>query len=212
MELGVNWYLTENDDKNDGKIITYLDKNKKRDIHLCSCDEDLAGILGPIARKGKSNKTVKMIKKDKNILHNAAFYDKHIDNDVSRKDWFKESLDKLEGCDIIFADPDNGISEDESDKHITRAEIGQYYKRGQSVIVYYHVDRKKKGERLESFRRFQKDLPCVKAYWLRFHRGTARDYWIFAHPKHEDIIAGKIEGFKKLEWCNKKYGHFTLEA
>ena len=29
VKIGVNWYLTENDDSNDGKFTTYLDNDKE---------------------------------------------------------------------------------------------------------------------------------------------------------------------------------------
>lgn len=50
MKLGVNWYLTNNDTKTDGKFIEYLDKPE-----FVNSDAELAEFLRGCIRLGKRN-------------------------------------------------------------------------------------------------------------------------------------------------------------
>ena len=115
MKIGVNWYLTHNDDKTDGKFIDYLNKSE-----FVDSDVELADFLKGCLDLGRRN--VSELKNFKRFTgfeyHDDILELKHIKAlsesgrrkrlDLRTK-WFEDSLIRLSGCDLIFCDPDNGI-------------------------------------------------------------------------------------------------------
>ena len=111
--LGVAWYLCTDSGstkKGDGRHIDYL-KHEKKWQHLdCELFDALKGLVG----EGK--RSVAEIKKS-GILGKAVFADKPVDvvgipvrcREHWRHEWFEQVKDKLSCCDLVFADPDNGI-------------------------------------------------------------------------------------------------------
>jgi len=213
LKLGVNWYLTQDDGTNDGKYLQYLrDNHNSCDAELLKCDSKLAEILKKITHDGQKNGTIREIERSGIFPSSTIYYNALLGEKVShekRDEWFKKSLEELK-CDIVFADPDNGLSDTEtSGKHMLYSEIKEYYKSGKSVIAYYHFDRTSEEERGHKLQEKSKLLGIENYYGLRFHRYSARDYWIFAQPRHRDIIVERISAFVKSKWCNDGYGHFS---
>ena len=67
-----------------------------------------------------------------------------------RRSWVERALAATAACDLIFADPDNGIrsADHQVPAHRTRAvkhayldELAAFAGQGQSLIVYHHADR-----------------------------------------------------------------------
>jgi len=67
-----------------------------------------------------------------------------------RRNWLQQALAATTGCDLIFADPDNGIRpvahrepahRTKAVKHVYLNELAAFAQRGQSVIVYHHAAR-----------------------------------------------------------------------
>ena len=112
VKIGVNWYLTENDDSNDGKFTDYL--NKKDEYRRY--DQELFDVIKRIAPK--KNKSVMDIQ-NSGILPGTIFYSDMLnpvgtpsDRRNTRERWLEESIHALEDADLIFMDPDNGLLED----------------------------------------------------------------------------------------------------
>jgi len=148
-KLMVAWYLTNDDDSSDGGKKKYLeekiDKENKefeKNKHIGICNRELFEFL--VKNHQKKNIGVIMEKTNKKYIcenGNISFFDKKLD-DMDRKEWFnelKQELNKTQ-CDIVFADPDNGIkfNNEESKKHIKLSEIKELWKMGKSLIVYQH--------------------------------------------------------------------------
>ena len=67
-----------------------------------------------------------------------------------RRSWAQRALAATSGCDLIFADPDNGIRpvshrvpahRTKAAKHAYLSELAAFAARGQSLIVYHHAER-----------------------------------------------------------------------
>ena len=111
--LGIAWYLFPDESHNaDGKHTAYLDNESEwRDL-----DPSLFDGLQSIVNSDRRN--VREIETS-GLLGEAMFSSVRLDfegapdtRSVQRANWFKRILSNLSGCNIVFADPDNGLCED----------------------------------------------------------------------------------------------------
>ncbi|MCE5316564.1 MAG: hypothetical protein LLG04_04275 [Parachlamydia sp.] len=128
-----------------------------------------------------------------------------------REEWFKRSRECLQGANIIFLDPDNGIPYPEDNdigqprikkgemdaiKYAFADEIMRYYAKGKSVVVYNHRDFKSEDEYQSKFLLLKDYLPLSgRMPVLRFVRFQVRDYLIIPQACHKDIfkqLVGKL--------------------
>ena len=225
IKIGVNWYLTEKDGSSDGKFTDYLRKELKS-APKRNCDKKLFDALKKIALlpDGSDNKdkSVHMIEAE-GILPGTVFYHKELKNDGSniaarrqnREDWFKGSLAELADAELIFADPDNGISywkkrgTKDSEKYILPNEVEQYYKNGKDVVFYCHKGRRTKDAWEKAKTDILKGLPEAQSLVLTYHRGTQRSYIFVLHPEHYDNYEKILKKFGETLWMRE--GHFTRE-
>ncbi len=150
LSVGVNWYRVEPLDvelKADG---SYKQEDGKYLIPdgLQVCDEELAGALTKIARS--KNRSIKALEKQ-SLIPGAKYYRDSV-TVAEREDWHAHAMKALEGADIVFLDPDNGMLVKSVGKRSVRSvkyafyeEARDYIKRGQSVLVYNHRGRKPEG-------------------------------------------------------------------
>ena len=122
---------------------------------------------------------------------------------------------------VVFLDPDNGISERSdppSRKHVFIDEIRCFWERGHTLVIYHHLNRSSKATQqiervcvfLESSLKLL-DSPLV--FW--YHRGTARAYFILIQEKHRQILEKRLNEFCNSQWCDEKSSgfkspHFSL--
>ena len=206
IRIGVNWYLTENDESSDGKFTGYLEKPKNR-----SFDPELFDILKAIC--SCKDKTVQMVE-ESGVLKNTVFYDNLL---MSRNDepsirervrqmWFGDSILMLEYAELIFADPDNGITYSknpktkDSEKYIFPEEIRRYYDLGKNVAFYCHKGRRRTEEwehAKENIRSYVRD---AKILAVTCHKGTQRSYIFVLHPDCYLRYAKLLEEFLETKW------------
>ena len=219
LSLGINWYLTPNNNKNDGKYIDYLFSNRN----------DIQNSLYPLSNKIYKKlkkilchkpRAVESIEKGRILPEKTAFFNKPVPinnkDDEKRSEWIKKSIKKLSKNKIIFLDPDNGIAFNEKNKDLTKYvlldDIKKYIKNiNSNIIIYHHGSRPKGG-----LEKFSKDIiypklseicPKSQIRILWYHRGTARLY-IFIIRQHKSIINKRIDTFlSKLS--NQKKNLFT---
>jgi hypothetical protein len=143
LRIGVNRYLTyklEEHINADGRHIGYLNN-----ILFICCDDELLKSLYAIATGIRG--VVQL--ENANLIPKAIYYREILkpgsDRNFNRSIWFRNSLEALSECDIIFCDPDNGLivksvsqKSNKSDKYILPDELVSYYKAGKSVIFYNH--------------------------------------------------------------------------
>lgn len=218
LKLGLNWYLTKNDGKTDGKHIDYLNKQDyyNSDTELCdflkkSINEDSRNIA-----ETRSFERFKDIK----------FYEDLLDiEDISgrtpvgrnvrvrrREDWFSSSLMELSDVDIIFCDPDNGIASQKmkltgknSVKFVFLDEIEKMIDAGFSLVVYNHRDRSKEEYYLERIRNSYKGENDIKTRIIRFNRYSVRDYILLIQKDHQEKLEASIDEFLNDERWNKQF-------
>ena len=206
IKIGVNWFLTENDGSTDGKFTTYL-KNPADRVY----DPELFDALQNIA--DHPDKTVKMIKQA-GIIPDAEFFGEMLKSsslkadarELSRRLWFNNSTLMLGNAELIFADPDNGISyrkkarTKDSEKFILPEDVAEYYNSGRNVVYYCHKGRRKQEAWEQAKAEIRNHIRDAQILAVTFHRGTQRSYIFVLHPdcymKYEKIITAFLDS----EW------------
>ena len=206
IRIGVNWYLTKNDSSSDGKFIKYLN-----DPDEAMYDKTAFDLLGEIAVQ--ADKSVENVEKA-GLIAGAVFYHENIPEkasdslscESSRRSWFQYSLIQLKDADLIFADPDNGISYRKkaenkgSEKYILPEEIAEYYNCGQNVVFYCHKGRRSKEAWEQVKIGIKRYLPDSRVIVLTFHRGTQRSYIFVMHPDSYEKYEEILEKFVATDW------------
>ena len=206
IKIGVNWFLTENDGSTDGKFTTYL-KNPADRVY----DPELFDALQNIA--DHPDKTIKMIEQA-GIIPGAEFYGELLKGssleadarEWNRRLWFNNSTLMLGNAELIFADPDNGISyrktarTKDSEKFILPEDVAEYYNSGRNVVYYCHKGRRKHEVWEQAKAEIRNHIRDAQILAVTFHRGTQRSYIFVLHPdcymKYEKIITAFLDS----EW------------
>ena len=83
-------------------------------------------------------------------------------------------------------------------KYIFEDEVAAWLKRGQSVVLYQHQQRRSLGEQVSEQ---QKILAAGKlCHAVSFHRRAARIYYILPATDHEHRISERLTRFLASEW------------
>ncbi len=205
LKVGINWYLTEDEDhNNDGKHIAYL-TNPMYD----ACDPELRGKLGYMIY---GNQRSVLTMEDMNLIPDCAYFSRVVPrNVIERTAWHQQALLQLSITDMVFLDPDNGLevkslspTNAKSIKYVFRSEIEDYYAAGQSVIFYNHRSHEPDAVYFSRF----KDLLSIKSLskadliGLRFSRGTTRDYIVLSQSEHAHKIMTSIQKVLNSPWAD----------
>lgn len=214
FSIGVNWYLTPDETHNgDGRHIGYLQKNEFR-----LCDQQLWDELKRIVDLGKRQ----VSELERPEILQAKFYRQILDfrgiakneRDVQRREWHTMAMQKLQGCDIVFADPDNGLmvpsalGTSKGNKFVLPFELAEFYRCGASVIYYQH-----KARRPDEFYVMQNHqliesgaFPFATGLGLKFKTTSQRYYFFLMQPRHTAAIRQVVNRIIASPWGN----HFDM--
>ena len=206
IKIGINWYLTEDDGSSDGRHTGYLNRPEE-----AIYDSELFKSLQKIAFR--SDKTVRMIE-DANIIPGAEFYSQALksrsleadERELNRRLWFNNAALVFKNAELIFADPDNGISyrktarTKDSEKFILPEDVAEYYNSGRNVVYYCHKGRRKQEAWEQAKAEIRNHIRDAQLLAVTCHRGTQRSYIFVLHPdcymKYEKIITAFLDS----EW------------
>jgi hypothetical protein len=154
FRLGVIWYLTVHQEKN---------SDGRRRAHLCregwdGLDSDLLAIMKSIEIGLTSQQPLhlSLIEESGILLPNTVYFSEPLpeyrglpaQRREQRNEWFSRAKKAVAGCDLIFADPDNGLevpsvslSSRIAGKYLTVDEVGELLATGAAVVFYQHCDR-----------------------------------------------------------------------
>lgn len=149
LRIGVCWMLTTDDSRSDGRKISYLSAPK----NWRGFDPTLFDFLAEAIEKG--SRRVRHFQNSE-LLPNASFTNAFVpDHHLSRKRWLTTSLRKLEGIDLLFFDPDNGIEVPSirggrkgSSKYLYWDEIQLAWSRGASLLIFQHFSRERRDRHI----------------------------------------------------------------
>jgi hypothetical protein len=223
--VGVVWYRTASETHNaDGKHTAYLNPGHRSAARLRQLDPDLYDRLADVVASGRRSTAALA---DAGVLGVATcFFGDLLDfadlpvtareaRQARRQSWVKEALAATAGCDLVFADPDNGIRaaghpvpahRTKAVKHAYLDELAAFARRGQSVVVYHHADRsatvnQQASRRLDDLAR---GVPVTPVATVKASRGTSRLFLIgAAAPSHAQFLADRLTCLAGSRWARE---------
>lgn len=208
LRVGVNWYRTPDEDHNeDGRFTHYAHDSSYRD-----CDPQLwaslAQILDANQRQVKSLETPAIL--------DAVFFSKCLDfskvhfrkRAEKRAEWHSGALAALDGCEIVFVDPDNGLMvpsarrSKKANKYVLPEELFDYYQQGASVIYYQHKARRQDGFYADQHNKLLRDerIQDAEGLGLKFTRTSLRYYWFLLRPEHAETVRQCVASLLAGPW------------
>ena len=192
--LGVAWYLCdgEGETSNDGKHTGYLAK-PKRFRHL---DPELFDCLDALVRAFRAGRPREVSALEHGDLLGGAVFHREIVPRArdERAVWFAGLVAKVDHCDLVFVDPDNGLEGASlSPKSVAWEELRALRRKGRTLIVYHHQTRYRGGAVKEAVYREEqlRDLAGARRVEaIRLRPGTPRFYFLI------DADNGLSEGLR----------------
>ena len=137
----IAWMLTDEDSRNDGNKLDYL-QNKKNESQL---NPDLFEKLQSIDKNKHGITDVQELLGDKYNYYSETL----CDNKEKRTNYFEALLVQVEKVGMVFFDPDNGIEvksvkygNKNSSKYLYWDEIQQFADCGKDILIYQHFPHK----------------------------------------------------------------------
>ena len=214
LSLGVVWYLVCNHGPaGDGRYINYLkDENAGR---FRPCDPPLFDCLKEIVDSNR--RSVESIERArilpaKYYHRNLSFKDTSLDErPASRQAWLRGADERVQGCQLVFVDPDNGLQVKSASRHSTKGtkfvyydELRDYLSRGQSVVVYQHLPMFLPREKEEEYARWRADelrgCPAVEDVWALLWRPYSRRMYFIIPNGREAVLKPRINTMLKGPW------------
>lgn len=195
LSLGVNWYYTtpSRSEKIQGDGRHLIDQK------YFDCDQNLASTLYKLSKSQTSRNLVTL--ENSHVLQTGIFFRAQVPGKESRVNWHQHALDALQQADLVFLDPDNGLSvksvsrnSKKAVKYVFDDEIRDYLVRGQSVAFYQH--RPHKSEHLylsEAKSRIDNICNSLKfSIWvLTLPRHSVREIFVISPDERQDRLISK---------------------
>jgi hypothetical protein len=212
---GVIWCLYDDESHNDdGRHVGYL-----KDPIMCGLDPDLHRHLSGIVSSGR--RSVKWIARKKILPGGTTFFEwpisipanakaSRVDRSIHRSSWLRKALSATSDCDLVFFDPDNGLEtksvplhSQKSGKYIFWDELAPFWERGQSLLIYHHLNRTapidRQAEVLKQKFSTRFGNAAIIQYFL-FRRGSCRHFWLVANEHHAARLAARTEALLQSPW------------
>ncbi len=215
LALSVVWCRYPNENHNgDGRHLAYLDRND-----FAVLDPKLHTALRNLVLSDR--RSLSAIERSA-ILPPSTVYFSDLVMDAAvgpqlgevrtnrRREWRERALSMTSTTDLVFFDPDNGIetasipkTHPKAGKYIYWEDLIPFWRRGQSLVVYHHLNRTASASaQTEALRtRFTEHLGSAAFLLpLLFRRGSCRHFWIVGQPKHMSYLKERVIGFLSGGW------------
>lgn len=188
LKTSICWVLTEDDTRNDGSRVQYLNKPDGWLDYDPVVFEHLRDHV--IVRGVRDVKNIE----ESDVLPNCSFYSELLlDDGSSRDEFFKDFSDFAKGSDLVFFDPDNGIGVKStpkgkrgSSKYVYWDEVQSSYQAGHSLLIYQHFPRKPREPFLNSLiEKFKDFIQADHVISFCTHHVV---FLLLPQKKHEDIF------------------------
>jgi hypothetical protein len=215
FRLGVIWYLYGDESHNaDGRHVSYLSKPE-----FALPDSELHSKLDSLVRKNK--RSVRAVERAGILPPDTIFFGGRISDPdgqqldrrlraASRLSWLKRAVRSSAEADFVFFDPDNGIEtasvqrhSPKSGKYIYWEELMPFWQRGQSLVIYHHLNRTAPIARQANFLRekFKDRFPDAGLLrFFLFRRGSCRHFWLVAQERHVEAFENATNALLQSYW------------
>jgi len=149
LKLGIGWFLTPDEiHNNDGKHITYLESpDRWRFLDPVLFDK--------LLKVKNDTRSIKVIESKNFFPDVTVYFSDLLVNNIAiseratfRENWFKKLSLRLDNCDLIYFDPDNGleppsfnINRKKSIKSVRFVELEHFRSLNKIIIFYHHQTR-----------------------------------------------------------------------
>jgi len=158
-KLGVAWYyIPTHDGRLDGRHTEYLAEEQ-----WSLLDGNLHSELATLG----DTRSVAALQRLKIWRPQTCFHDEPVEYRTMRASWSSSMVTRLKSCDVVFADPDNGLSREGiiNRKSATPSEISDLAHSGRSVILIRFPSRD--GTHLEQLQRYHSVLAAYTPITVR---------------------------------------------
>ena len=194
---------------------------------LSDCDPELYGKLKKLVLSGM--RCIDAIENGGILPSDTLFHSTPLSFDnvhqkeakrAMRQEWIKARLKAVKEAEIVFVDPDNGLEIPSTDcfgkkgpKFVYYKDLLLCWKRGQSLIIYQHADRRGVNEQAaQRCTELSDELSGAKPIALRFSRRSTRVYFVLAQPHHAEKLNARMRSFPKSDWGKGNPPHFERVA
>ena len=222
LRLGMVWYLHHDErhgaDKTksngDGKHTGYLTITAQNIKEYGKCDHDLWCKLGHLV--GQDARCVHCVAQAGILPSDTLYYDAQLYyvpkmlksmKEDTRKHWFEKALAATCAADLVYMDPDTGITGDtrmyheDGPKFVYVSDLQALWERGQSLVVYHHLGH---GNPEELARQKAKTLKAgltgAEPIPLLFRKGSVRAFYVIPQPCRKEIIETRISRMLNTPW------------
>lgn len=220
LRLGMAWWMTPDvPGSKDGKFIAYL---RNRDRRLRECDPQLFDSLALLLdqrRRSVGAVCESGILPDGTLHHNSVLHfptgSLPEEKKSIRSGWLSEAKAALKEADLVFADPDNCLSDSagatskNAPKYVTSEDMKRLIDVNTGVVVYHHLNRSAKApvQLDQAAQLLQSAIGRRSRPWtVWYHRGTARGFLISPADHHRDLLRSRLDAFLAGPWGEN--GHF----
>jgi hypothetical protein len=227
LRLGVVWYLVPEESKNDdGKHIAYLGEENAPVVRYECCDSNLYRQLGVLIRR-TDRRVTKLMElgifpgSTRHFAVPLSFQDvPWALRPFTRASWLQGAIDATEGCELVFIDPDNGLEilstgpfRSRGPKFAFYDDLPPFLQRGQSLVIYQHVDRRGSAH-VQAQRRMaeiRERLDVERVWTVQFLRGSRRLFFIVPARAHEEILHERTAQLLASPWHEENHFQPVLE-
>lgn len=214
LKLGIDWYLyADPEPGGDGGHIGYLEPGHPLAGPLEACDPPLYEALRRIVRGERS---VSRIERASLFGQGAAYFSEPLSfrgiplhlRAAHRSLWAERARVAVEGSDIIFVDPDNGMQNRrtrlrgaKAPKYALFEELRKFTVAPKSLVIYQHRVRKTLDEQIAMRRRdLSEQLGAKRGWCLYTSLGTGRFFFVLPAPGHAEHLSGRIASLSAGPW------------
>jgi hypothetical protein len=190
--------------------------------HLRACDPVLHDSLRSIVQSGR--RSVDAVERAGILPANTVFFSQPCpsrdgwNRAAGRTAWNARALETLAGADLVFMDPDNGLTRQPASliagnwaKYVAPEEVTPYLRGGKSLVIYHHQTREKGGLAVTIPEKFAllRSLGCETPWAFVFRRVSVRIYFVVPSPAHVETLLRKSTQFLDTPWARDR--HFEIQ-
>lgn len=215
LRLAVIWYLFGDESHNlDGRHVSYLGRSD-----FAGLDPALHATLDRLVRQRK--RSIRAVQGTDILPSDTIFFASRVSDATGismnrrtraaiRLSWHRRAVAKSAEAELVFFDPDNGLEtasvprhSPKSGKYVYWDELLPFWHRGQSLVVYHHLNRTAPVVRQTELLRdlFNDRFPDAGAIkGFLFRRGSCRHFWLVVQKRHEDRVQRALQHLLQSDW------------